>query len=301
MKPPDKKWPHANVAGREPQRPTPHAQHLKPAVAQSKNAVAQTKVTLPAQASRHRVAPPVYKPQAKPPVAQRKAVAPMPQASHISPHAHGAQAAPKVLQTKRAVAAPQPAIHNWPGARPQGLFSSPTIQRAAAGAGAAAAAIAAAPPVAAAPPIDYVGVAAMFAAAERDAKKVDDKKAAIDKAAFYAKSAAAAYAHVQANDAAAIRRLGCSVELHRAYHTAYGPGGEYMFKVGKAAPAQSVVHVHWDIQGDGSGRVTVGSFKAFGDRTRGGTGHRVTDLTKLEALGIPMNETAYKIADKWER
>jgi hypothetical protein len=107
VKPTDKKFPHANVAGQQPRRPTPHAQQFKPAVAQSKNAVAQPKSALPAHASRHPVAPPVYRPQATPPVAQRKAAAaPSPKASPIVPPAYRPQPAPKVLQTKRAVAAP---------------------------------------------------------------------------------------------------------------------------------------------------------------------------------------------------
>ena len=65
MKPPDKKFPHANGAGQQPARPSAHAQQFKPAVAQTKSA-------LPAQAQRRPVAPPAYMPQPQPKVLQTK-------------------------------------------------------------------------------------------------------------------------------------------------------------------------------------------------------------------------------------
>ena len=108
MKPPEKKWPHANAAGQQPQRPTTHARPLKPPVAQTKSAA-------PASARPHPAAPPAYRPQAKPPVAQRKtAQPPTAKTPHAAPPAYRPQPTPKVLQTKSAT-------HNPHAVRPQAL------------------------------------------------------------------------------------------------------------------------------------------------------------------------------------
>jgi hypothetical protein len=92
MKPPEKKWPHVNVAGRQPERPSAHARTFKPAVAQLKSA---------APARPHPVTPPVYRPQSKPPVAQRKTAHRLQTSKQpVAPPAYRPPPAPKVLQTK---------------------------------------------------------------------------------------------------------------------------------------------------------------------------------------------------------
>ena len=65
MKPPERERPQAKVAGQQPQRPAGTPQRFKPPVAQTKSAA-------PANAARHPVAPPVYKPNPSPRVAQAK-------------------------------------------------------------------------------------------------------------------------------------------------------------------------------------------------------------------------------------
>ena len=69
MKPPERKLPQAKGAGQQPQRLAPHAHQFKPAVAQSKKPVSGSNVRGP-------VAPPVYRPQPKPPSVQQKPAGP---------------------------------------------------------------------------------------------------------------------------------------------------------------------------------------------------------------------------------
>jgi hypothetical protein len=94
MKPPERKWPQAKVAGQQPQRLAPHAHQFKPAVAQPKK---------PARASSVRgpVAPPASRPQPKPPIVQQKPAGPSQlRTPPAAPPARRPQPPTRVLQTK---------------------------------------------------------------------------------------------------------------------------------------------------------------------------------------------------------
>ena len=79
-------------------RPAGHASQFKPVVAQLKTSPSAPSVKRP-------VAPPVYKPQAQPPVAQRKAA--QPKTSPAGPNVYRPQPVPKCLQMKAATTAPK--------------------------------------------------------------------------------------------------------------------------------------------------------------------------------------------------